>query len=166
MYVGGCSSCTYATAKVGPDLDNQAHVVVIRSLDSVDEDAGLSAHGVVHADDAGAKVPLHLGKVPVHLVVAVGRGIAVAVFQRVREAQEAVVVGLRAPPLVEGSAGSSKVAGESGVAHGEAVAGGGGSGSSRGRKSGHRGQGGEGEQRGDHGCGSSSLEGIQKRIEG
>lgn len=113
---------TYATTKVGPDLDNQAHVVGVSGLDSVDEDARLSARRVVHAHNAGTEILLHLGKVLVHLSIAVGGVSAVAVLQRVGETQEAIVGRLRAPPLAEGSAGSNKVTRQSGIANRETAA--------------------------------------------
>lgn len=145
---------TYTVAKVGPHLDNQAHAIVIGGLDGIDEDARLSACGVVHAHNASTKVLLLLGKVALHLSVAVVRVGASAVLERIREAHEAIKVGLRAPPVVQSGAWGSIVARESGASKGKAVSG---SSRSRSRKSGNSCQSGEREQRGDHGCELVSL---------
>lgn len=81
---------TYTTAKVCPDLQDDAHVVRGRGPNGILEYDGLGTCGIVHAHDTRAEVLLHLGKVLVHFVEAVGAAVAVVVLQGVAKALEAI----------------------------------------------------------------------------
>lgn len=63
------------------------------------ENSRFGAGRVVHANNAGAEVFLHLLEVLVHGIITVFPSIAVVVFEGVRETLEAVSHVLRAPPL-------------------------------------------------------------------